>query len=113
MCDAEFCFQRARELAFKISRTVKSSAADDVNSDDVKMRYVLHMFFFVLISSLLYFSSPCETTTSQSAFIAAYETVMKSVQAAKEVAQLEASYAAALAELVASKNAALTNLHKR
>jgi hypothetical protein len=38
---------------------------------------------------------------------------MKSTQAAKEIGQLEASYAAALAELLSSKNSALSNLHNR
>jgi hypothetical protein len=38
---------------------------------------------------------------------------MKSSQAAREIAQVETSYAAALTELLSSKNAALANLHKR
>ena len=45
--------------------------------------------------------------------MAAYETVLKLPQARSEVEAIEQSYAAALAELTASKAAALDNLHKR
>lgn len=50
---------------------------------------------------------------AQTAFIEAYEEVVKSPQAAKEIRALEKSFAAALAELMHSKAAALSNLHKR
>ena len=49
----------------------------------------------------------------EAAFVAAFEAVVKSPQAAREIAQLEQSYEAAIAELLASKSSALATLHRR